>query len=149
MTDADLILAQKYQPQAPIQVDLELFLTAAERQKSRQRLELDNGQAIHFNLSRGSHIHPDDYFQDATGSTLVQVKAKPEPVVTVTASTPLELLRAAYHLGNRHVPLEVHSQYLRLSPDHVLEDMLTRLGLQLKQEMLPFFPEDGAYGHHH
>lgn len=79
MANADLILTQKYQPQAPIQVDLELFLTAAERQKSRQRLELDNGQAIHFNLSRGSHIHPDDYFQDATGSTLVQVKAKPEP----------------------------------------------------------------------
>lgn len=150
-TAVDLILTQKYHPhpQESVQVDLELPLTAAERQKSRQRLELETGQAVHFNLPRGSHIHPGDYFQTADKQTLVQVKAKPEAVMTVTAMTPLLLLKAAYHLGNRHVPLEVQQTYLRFSPDHVLEGMLSQLGLQLQAEIVPFFPEDGAYGHHH
>jgi urease accessory protein len=151
MTAPDLILTQKYHPhpQQPVSVDLELWLSASDRQKSRQRLELPTGQAVHFNLSRGSHIHPQDYFQSADGKTLVQVLAKPEAVITVTALTPLLLLKAAYHLGNRHVPLEVQPGYLRFSPDHVLEEMLTRLGLQLQAETAPFFPEEGAYGQHH
>ncbi|WP_024546015.1 urease accessory protein UreE [Picosynechococcus sp. NKBG15041c] len=147
----DLILTHKYHPhpQEPVQADLKLPLTAAERQKSRQRLELETGQAVHFNLPRGSHIHPNDYFQTADDQTLVQVTAKPEAVITVTAPTSLLLLKAAYHLGNRHVPLEVQQTYLRFSPDHVLEGMLSQLGLQLQGEIVPFFPEEGAYGHHH
>jgi urease accessory protein len=81
-------------------------------------------------------------------SPLVRVIAKPEPVITVTAQTDLELLRAAYHLGNRHVPLEITPKYLRLSPDTVLQDMLEHLGLQTEAEIAPFQPEMGAYGSH-
>ncbi|MBV5260247.1 urease accessory protein UreE [Synechococcus moorigangaii CMS01] len=145
----DLILTQKCQSRPAKDTDLTLFLTAAERQKSRQRLVLVTGQVVHFKLSRGSHLHPNDYFANAEATVFAQVKAKPEAVITVTAPTPLDLLRAAYHLGNRHVPLEVQSNYLRFSPDHVLEEMLTGLGLHLQADILPFFPEDGAYGHHH
>jgi urease accessory protein len=65
----------------------------------------------------------------------------------VTASNPLHLLRAAYHLGNRHVPLEVTAEYLRLSPDPVLADLLQQLGLTVRLQTLPFQPETGAYGH--
>lgn len=145
----DLILTQKYHSHDSPRTDLEIYLTASERQKSRQRLVLETGQVVHFQLPRGSHIHADDYFQNAEATTLVQVKAKPETVITVTAPTPLALLKAAYHLGNRHVPLEVNPHQLRFTPDHVLEDMLTKLGLQLQRELVPFFPEEGAYGHHH
>ncbi|NKB17740.1 MAG: urease accessory protein UreE, partial [Pseudanabaena sp. CRU_2_10] len=61
----------------------------------------------------------------------------------------LELLRAAYHLGNRHIPLEITLDYLRLEPDSVLADMLLRMGLHVIEEVLPFQPEAGAYTAHH
>jgi urease accessory protein len=67
--------------------------------------------------------------------------------LTVTATTSVELLRAAYHLGNRHVALEITSHYLRLSPDPVLQAMLEQLGLQAIAEVAAFQPEVGAYGH--
>ena len=76
---------------------------------------------------------------------IVRVAAKPEPVMTATARTSLELLRAAYHLGNRHVPLEVAVEYLRLSTDSVLKSMLVQMGLQVTEALLPFQPEAGAY----
>jgi urease accessory protein len=78
----------------------------------------------------------------------VRVIAKPEPVVTVTAHDPLSLLRAAYYLGNRHVPVEVEPNYLRFSPDSVIEAMLMPMPVQLCHEILPFFPEAGAYATH-
>ncbi|MEB3225486.1 MAG: urease accessory protein UreE [Synechococcus sp.] len=145
----DIILTQKYRGSGIAKADLEIYLTATERQKSRQRLVFETGQVVHFKLPRGSHLHADDYYQDAEETILAQVRAKPEAVITVTATTPLALVRAAYHLGNRHVPLEVAPYYLRFTPDHVLEEMLTKLGLQLHPEVVPFFPEEGAYGHHH
>jgi urease accessory protein len=83
------------------------------------------------------------------GDVVVRIVAKPETVITVTSQTPVDLLRASYHLGNRHVPLEVAPHYLRLSPDPVLQAMLEQLGVELKEEVLPFQPESGAYGHHH
>lgn len=77
------------------------------------------------------------------------VVAKPEAVLTVTASTPLALMRAAYHLGNRHVPLEITADCLRLASDPVLAQMLQQLGVQVTAETVPFEPESGAYGHAH
>jgi urease accessory protein len=89
-----------------------------------------------------------DLLQAQTGEIL-QIVAKPEPVLTVTAKHPRHLLRAAYHLGNRHVPLEIAPTYLRLSPDPVLQHMLEQLGVAITEEMTPFYPEKGAYGHSH
>ncbi|WP_448562002.1 urease accessory protein UreE [Trichothermofontia sp.] len=85
----------------------------------------------------------------AYATQYVQVRAKPEPVLTVTASTPLGLLQAAYHLGNRHVPLEITPHYLRLAPDPVLQTMLIQLGVSVQPEMAPFAPTLGAYHHSH
>lgn len=79
----------------------------------------------------------------------MRITAKPEPVLTVVAKTTIDLLKAAYHLGNRHVPVEITSAYLRLSPDPVLQVMLQQLGVEIKEEISPFQPEAGAYGHHH
>ena len=93
-------------------------------------------------------LHHGDWLQSDTGELLL-IQAQPEPVLIVHAQTPVDLLRAAYHLGNRHVPLEVTSTYLRLSPDPVLEEMLNQMGLDVSTEMCPFQPEAGAYGHHH
>ena len=80
------------------------------------------------------------------------MQAAPEDLLVVTASEPLTLLQAAYHLGNRHVALEVRPDELRLLEDPVLEQMLRQRGLTLSRQVAPFLPEAGAYstaGHHH
>jgi urease accessory protein len=79
--------------------------------------------------------------------SLVRVVALPQPVLLVRApgGDPLALLRAAYHLGNRHVQLEVQAERLQLEPDHVLAEMLSRMGLAVSDELAPFEPEAGAY----
>lgn len=130
-------------------VSLTLALTAEERTRSRYRFASPDGQVVFLQLPRGTVLHDGDLLQTESEAELVRIVAKPEPVLTVSASHPLELLRAAYHLGNRHIPLEITATYLRLSPDSVLQSMLEQLGLQVQAEVLPFQPEMGAYSHAH
>ncbi len=125
----------------------QLHLTAEERTRSRRRFALADGETVYVQLPRGTVLRDGDVLQTETGDRQVQIVAKPEPVLTVTADSPLALLRAAYHLGNRHVPLEVTLSYLRLSPDPVLQTMLMGLGVHVTEEVLPFQPEVGAYTH--
>jgi urease accessory protein len=125
-----------------------LVLTAEERTKSRHRFETEEGETVFLRLPRGTVLQDGDMLRSDNGEFLILVKAKSEPVLTVTAATPLDLLRAAYHLGNRHVSLEIGTTYLRLSPDPVLEAMLEHLGMMVVEENAPFQPEVGAYGHH-
>lgn len=129
----------------PAPAQLTLSLTAEERSRSRHQFETESGQSVYLRLPRGTVLRQGDLLQSADGATVVQITAKPEPVLVVIAQTPLQLLRAAYHLGNRHVPLEVTAGYLRLSPDSVLKAMLEQLGLQVSEAILPFEPETGAY----
>jgi urease accessory protein len=137
-------------PAASSQVaDFRLTLTAEERTRSHHYFATDEGQGIYLRLPRGTVLQHGDLLRSEDGQTLVQILAKPEPVLTVRADTPLALLRAAYHLGNRHVSLEVTETYLRLSPDPVLRTMLQQMGLQVIEETVPFQPEAGAYGHRH
>ncbi|HEY9643749.1 MAG TPA: urease accessory protein UreE, partial [Coleofasciculaceae cyanobacterium] len=110
--------------------------------------QTEEGQGLHLQLPRGTVLHHGDLLTTADHSAIVRIVAKPEPVLTVVAHTPLALLRGAYHLGNRHVPLEVAIDYLRLSPDPVLKSMLEQMGLQVIEETLPFQPETGAYHSH-
>jgi urease accessory protein len=130
-------------------VSFTLPLTAGDRTRSRHRFETDSGEALQLLLPRGTVLRDRDLLQSEDGSYLVRVTAKPEPVMTVRAATPLLLMRAAYHLGNRHVYLEVSDSYLRLSPDSVLQAMLEKMGLAVTEETVPFSPEMGAYGHSH
>jgi urease accessory protein len=146
-----LNLTQRLTPDATASVQHTLTLTAEERTRARHYFETESGQGIYLRLPRGTVLRHGDLLQPEDQSCLVRVVAKPEPVLVVTAKTPLDLLRAAYHLGNRHVPLEVTQNYLRLSPDPVLQSMLEQMGLQVTPAILPFEPESGAYGqtHHH
>ena len=117
------------------------------RQKSRFDATDSQGRALGVFLPRGSVVRGGDILIAEDGS-LIAVKAKPQPVLVVTPcddGSPLDLLRAAYHLGNRHVPLEVNASHLQLEPDHVLAEMLRRMGMRVAEADAPFEPEAGAY----
>jgi urease accessory protein len=119
------------------------------RQKSRIEATDSQGRALNVFLPRGSVLRGGDVLVAEDGS-LIRVKAAPQPVLVVTHcpehGTPFDLLRAAYHLGNRHVALELQPDRLLLEPDHVLADMLRRQHLVVTEAMSAFEPEAGAYG---
>ena len=144
-----LVLTAKLPANPDANVSFTLPLTALERTRSRHRFEIDSGEELHLRLPRGTVLRDRDLLQSEDDSCLVRVTAKPEPVMTAIASDRLLLMRAAYHLGNRHIPVEIDPHYLRLSPDSVLQGMLEKMGLEVKAEIAPFQPEMGAYGHSH
>ena len=127
---------------------LTLSLTAEERTRTRHRFDVPGEQTLFFRLPRGIVLQDGDFLEAESGE-LIEILAKPEPVLTVLADNSLTLLRVAYHLGNRHVPVEITPDYLHLKPDSVLAEMLIHLGVEIKEEIKPFQPEAGAYGHHH
>ena len=90
-------------------------------------------------------MQPGESLAAAEGPVLVRVVAAPEKLLVVRAPSELALLEAAYHLGNRHVALELRTQQLRLLDDPVLADLLRVRGLALESLMEPFYPEPGAY----
>jgi len=122
------------------------------RQKSRFLAALDDGTKVGVVLPRGAVLRQGDYLKADQG-TIVKIMAASETVSTVHVEDPLLLTRAAYHLGNRHVPLQMTAQFLRYQHDHVLDDMLRQMGLEVICEQASFEPEAGAYrgghGHHH
>lgn len=143
-----LNLTQRLPADPTVVAEFTLALTAEERVRSRHYFHTD-GQEFYLNLPRGTVLQHGDLLQTEADGRIVRVSAKPEPVMTVTAPTALDLLQAAYHLGNRHVPLEVTIAYLRFSPDPVLKAMLEQRGLSVSEDIAPFQPENGAYGHSH
>lgn len=144
-----LTLTQRSLQNLPIEPQYILSLTAEERTRSRHRFQTEEGEAVYLQLPRGSILRDRDLLTSETGEIFVRVQAKPEPVLTVTAADLLTLMRSAYHLGNRHVPLEITPNYLRLSPDPILYKMLIQLGVEVREEIAPFQPEIGAYSHEH
>ncbi len=127
--------------------DASLTLPFEQRQKSRLRARLDNGEEIGLLLPRGTTLRDGDLVRAEDGR-VVRVKAAPEAVTTASCDDPRLLAVAAYHLGNRHVPLQVGDGWLRFAHDHVLEAMVGGLGLSVRRERAPFEPEQGAYGGH-
>jgi urease accessory protein len=125
-----------------------LVLPFAERSKSRLRAVLDNGDEAALFLPRGTVLRGGDLLVAEDGS-FVEVQAAAETVLEVRAEDAHALMRAAYHLGNRHTPVEIGRDYLRLEYDAVLADMLQRLGVRTERAELPFEPEAGAYGGGH
>jgi urease accessory protein len=121
------------------------------RQKSRFDALDSQGRTLGVFLPRGSVARGGDALVAEDGS-LIRVLAAPQPVLVVRHcsehGSPFDLLRAAYHLGNRHVPLALHPERLLLEPDHVLADMLRGMHLIVSEDSLPFEPENGAYGAH-
>ncbi|QET02279.1 urease accessory protein UreE [Cupriavidus pauculus] len=125
-----------------------LLLPFGDRSKSRLRAVLDNGGEVALFLPRGTVLRGGDLLVAEDGA-FIEVQAAAESVLQVTADDALSLMRAAYHLGNRHTPVEVGRDYLRLEYDPVLADMLVRLGVTIARAELPFEPEAGAYGGGH
>ncbi len=124
------------------------------RQKARFKTRLDSGEDIGVTLPRGKILRGGDKLKTESG-TIVEIKAASESVSTVTTTDALLLTRVCYHLGNRHVPLQIGSEgdadFCRYTHDHVLDDMVIGLGAQVVFEQAPFEPESGAYasGHSH
>ena len=119
------------------------------RQKSRFRAKLDDGRDVGVMLSRGKILNAGDLLRADDGS-VIQIKAAPEHVTTASHTDRLLIARACYHLGNRHVPLQIGETWLRYLHDHVLDEMVASLGLSINHEHAPFEPEAGAYsGHGH
>ncbi len=134
----------------PDRQPLRLALGAEERTRLRGLRHSLCGRALLLQLPRGAALRPGEWLAPPDQGAMVRVEAAPENLLLVGAADPLELLRAAYHLGNRHVALEVRQGELRLLDDPVLADLLRRRGLTLARRCLPFLPEPGAYaGHDH
>jgi urease accessory protein len=135
-------------------IDGELILPYELREKSRLRARLTSGEEVALFAIRGTVLRDGDLLKGDDGR-IVKVLAAAEATYRVTCSTPQELLRCAFHLGNRHTQAQVGSEsgsgFLRIRQDTVLKDMLQGLGATVAEETAPFEPESGAYGggHHH
>ena len=124
--------------------DYTLTLPFDLRQKSRFKAELDQGIEVGLQLARGSMLRGGDLLEAEDGK-IILIKAADEKVSSVETSDNHLMSRACYHLGNRHVPLQIGEGWLRYAHDHVLDDMLKGLGLQAQCIEAPFEPESGAY----
>ena len=140
-----LTLDRRMPPGTPATTTLTLPYEA--RRTSRQKVRLDGGEEAGVILAWGDSLRHGDLIASSTG-LVVRVVAAPEPVMLVRTSHPRELARVAYHLGNRHVAVEVGEGILKIAPDHVLRAMVEGLGAQVELAMQPFEPESGAYGGH-
>jgi urease accessory protein len=131
--------------------DEELHLTFDARSKSRLRCFSAAGEDVGLFLERGQPALRDGDCLRAEDGRIVKVCARPETLLHVTCASSFELMRAAYHLGNRHVALQLGDGWLRLLDDYVLKAMLDQLGATTCTVDAPFQPEQGAYGggHHH
>jgi len=137
----------------PTEYSASVSLPIDQRIRSRLRVTLDNGEEAGLFLPRGGILRGGDLLQSTEGM-VIRVEAARESVSTVYSDDPLALARACYHLGNRHVPLQIAAGWVRYQHDHVLDAMVTGLGLKVVTESAPFEPEAGAYhssdqGHHH
>jgi urease accessory protein len=118
------------------------------RQRSRLLAALDSGEEVGLLMPRGTVLRGGDRLQSSDGR-LVEVVAAPEELSIVRSSDTRQLARAAYHLGNRHIAVQITADSIRYLKDHVLDDMLRGQGLQVANELLPFEPEAGAYSTSH
>ena len=115
------------------------------RQKSRFKAKLASGEEVGVMLPRGEILRGGDLVTASDGRVF-EIVSQPEELLNVECATPAGLAKIAYHLGNRHVPVEIGEGYLRLADDHVLERMLEGLGATIGRKTAPFEPEAGAYG---
>jgi urease accessory protein len=149
-------LISKGQGLAPslVQRAPQLVLDWDVRQKSRFDATSSDERHVGVFLPRGTVVRGGDVLLTQDGS-LLRVVAAPQPVLRITAcpdhpahEQAFDLMRAAYHLGNRHVPIELQPDHLKIEPDHVLADMLRAMHLTVVEKREPFEPEGGAYGAH-
>jgi len=124
---------------------MRLVLSFEQRQKSRLRVRAESGEEVALVLERGRTLRGGERVTTTDGR-VVEIVGAPEKLLHIEADS---LARIAYHLGNRHVPVQVGEDFLRIAEDQVLERMLRGLGARVTHVVAPFEPEAGAYGHHH
>jgi urease accessory protein len=127
---------------------LRAFLTFDARCKSRLLLRLDNGEQAALLVERGRVLRNAERVQLEDGREVEIVSAQ-EPLLEAISTDALLIAKAAYHLGNRHVAVQLMPDRVRFLQDHVLSAMVTGLGLKVNALVAPFEPEGGAYGHQH
>lgn len=137
-----LLIHEKIQGDSPFTETL--TLPYAQRQKGRQRVVLDSGREAGMILPPGTVLRPGDLLRDDQGAVIL-VRAAHELVTTARTGDPLRLARACYHLGNRHLPVQVGPGWVRYLHDHVIDQMVVQLGLKISGERTVFEPEAGAY----
>ena len=144
-----MLIVQQRIPLQP-RADAELVLPFEQRQKSRLRTALTSGEEIGLFLERGTILRGGDCLRGADGR-VVRVIAADENLMEARSDDASALARAAYHLGNRHTPVQIGEGWLRFAADRVLGEMLIGLGVAVTAIDAPFEPEAGAYaaGHHH
>lgn len=131
-------------------VDATVELTSDQRERGRLKLVSTGGEEVRVFLERGKPLNVGEYLKSTDGK-IVQVQGAVEEVAHASCENWHTFARACYHLGNRHTKIEVGERWLKIKPDHVLEEMLLLLGLEVTHEQAVFNPESGAYahGHHH
>ena len=128
---------------------LRLPLTAHQRTSLRGRRRSACGTDLVLQLPRGASLEAGEWLATEAGELRVCVEAAPESLLAVRSPEPLALMRAAYHLGNRHVALQLLPGELRLAADPVLADLLRRQGLTVEPLTAAFTPDEGAYAAAH
>lgn len=126
---------------------LAMTLDAQHRAVTRQKVTLSDGSSAGIFLPTGTVIRPYEILESETGTKVLVVPAS-EEVYVASCTDPLIFARACYHLGNRHVPLEIKDLELAFLPDPVLVNLCPKLGLEVRVESRPFVPENGAYHQH-
>ena len=125
-----------------------VMLDAADRHRRRIVLTAESGPKFLLDLPHVTTLRDGDGRVLEDGS-IVRVAGKRDSLVEIAAADPRQLARLAWHIGNRHVDIQIIGDRLRIRRDHVVEEMLRGLGAQLSPVEAPFDPEGGAYGHQH
>jgi urease accessory protein len=118
------------------------------RHRRRIRLTADHGEDVLLDLPKAVAMADGDGLQLDDGNWL-GIRAAAEPLIEVRHADHHQLMRLAWHLGNRHLPTEIRENVLLIRPDHVIEDLLHGLGADLRKVQAAFQAEGGAYGHEH
>ncbi|HTV28101.1 MAG TPA: urease accessory protein UreE [Xanthobacteraceae bacterium] len=125
-----------------------IALDAHERHRRRIVLTGERGTTFLLDLPRATALRDGDGLLLDDGA-IVRIAGRKEPLVEITAASPSDLARLAWHVGNRHIDVQIVGDRLRIRRDHVIEDMLRGLGARVAPIEAPFEPEGGAYAHHH
>ncbi|MDT8398006.1 MAG: urease accessory protein UreE [Pseudomonadales bacterium] len=123
-----------------------IMLSHEQRDKGRIRTLSTAGEEVRIFLERGRPLAVGEYLLTTCGRHVL-VEGAVETVASASCDDWLSFSRACYHLGNRHVKVQLGACWLRLLPDHVLEDLLRLQGLEIRHEQAVFIPEPGAYSH--
>lgn len=142
MSDAPLPIANAYHDHHHGEVLDTISLTYEGRFLRRRVLETDGGRQFLLDLPKTTSLDHGGVLRLESGEEIA-IAAAPETLLAVTG----DLTRLAWHIGNRHTPCQIEDGRLLIQPDHVLSDMLAKLGAEVTEVTEPFTPEGGAYGH--